>query len=185
MLTKPFPRVTGKFSIQRPVVVVVVVVSVSVHIRQTGPWGVRLSVCLLSLSHAGLELRDVLANPSQGSSQPQNLQSGLTWALSSSSLLLSSASFLKWLGFFFNGPSWEVPLFLPPGWGRRIVSGVQGMESLGVGVGTSSGASICKGELKKEYCLTMALAWFMFGCVESWVRDLGPPCPSSTDSRAN
>lgn len=26
------------------------------------------------------------------------------------------------------------------------------------GGGTSSGASICKGELKKEYCLTMALA---------------------------
>lgn len=33
-----------------------------------------------------------------------------------------------------------------PGYGR------------GVGVGTSSGASICKGELKKEYCLTMAMA---------------------------
>lgn len=93
MLIKPFPRVTGKFSIQRPVVMVVV--SVSVHIRQTGPSGVRLSVYLLSLSHAGLELRDVLANPSQGSSQPQNLQSGLPWALSSSSLLLSSASVLK------------------------------------------------------------------------------------------
>lgn len=99
MLNKPYPRVTGKFSIQRPVVVVmivvmvvvVVVVSVSVH-NQAGR---TLSGCLsLSLSHAGPELQDVLANPSQGSSQT-HLQSGLTWNLSSSSLLLSPASFLK------------------------------------------------------------------------------------------
>ena len=29
------------------------------------------------------------------------------------------------------------------------------------GVGISSGASICNGELKKEYCLTLTLAWFL------------------------
>lgn len=34
-------------------------------------------VCLLSLSHAGPELRDVLANPPRGSSQPRHLQCGL------------------------------------------------------------------------------------------------------------
>lgn len=72
----------------------VVVVSVSVH-NQADRTLKGQTICLLSLSHAGPELRDVLANPSQGSLQPQHLQSGLPWALSSSSLLLSSASFLK------------------------------------------------------------------------------------------
>lgn len=98
MLNKPYPRVTGKFSIQRPVVVVMIVVMVVVvvSVRVHNQAGRTLSGCLsLSLSHAGPELQDVLANPSQGSSQTQHLQSGLTWNLSSSSLLLSPASFLK------------------------------------------------------------------------------------------
>lgn len=57
----------------------------------------------------------------------------------------------------------------------------------GMGVGASSGASICKGELKKEYCLTVALTDFMFGCVGSGNerRDAGSPCSSSLDSRAS
>lgn len=76
------------------VVVAVVVVSVSVH-NQADRALRSQTVCLLSFSHAGPQLRDVLAKPSQGSSQPQHLQSGLTWTLSSSSLLLSPASFLK------------------------------------------------------------------------------------------
>lgn len=78
MLSKPNPRVTGKFSIRRPPLVVVVVVvmvmmmvmSVSIH-NQAGRTLRNQTMCHLpSFSHAGPELRDVLANPSQGSHNP-------------------------------------------------------------------------------------------------------------------
>lgn len=66
MLSKPFPRVTGKFSIQRPVVVVVVSVSVHNQADRTLRSQVILSVsfpsAMLALS-LGICLRTLLKGP--------------------------------------------------------------------------------------------------------------------------
>lgn len=69
MLSKPYPRVSGKFSIQRLVAVVVVVVSVSVHNKADRTWrsqticlSVSFPSAMLALS-LGMCLQTLLKGP--------------------------------------------------------------------------------------------------------------------------